>query len=402
MKRFLYSSLTLLVAVLSAVVVTQFTAGRAGAASLTRITGFGSNPGGLNMWLYRPDGLPGNAPLVVAMHGCTQTANDYYANSGWKKYADLHHFAVVFPERIDSAAFPSNCFQWFQESHITRGQGQALSVAQMVGHATRTYQLDATRVYVTGLSAGGAMAAVMLATYPDLFTAGSIVSGLPYRCSPPASTSTCQYSGVDKTPAAWGDLVRNAYPGYTGRRPRVAIWHGQSDAVVVPKNGIELRDQWTNVLGVSQTPVSSESLPAGTTLEKYGADMVRLYKIAGAGHGTPVDPGTAADQCGTAGAYFLDSICSAYRDTRFFGLDGSVVPPTGTPTPTPTISPTVAPVCVTASNYAHTTAGRAHQSGGYTYANGSNDSMGLWNTFTIHTLKQTGPGYWIVADGQCA
>ncbi|WP_424531434.1 alpha/beta hydrolase family esterase [Sphaerisporangium viridialbum] len=409
MKRFLYSSLTLLVGLVSLVATLQLTMGSASAASLTKVTGFGSNPGGLNMWVYRPDDLPAGAPMVVAMHGCTQTANDYYTNSGWKKYADLYHFAVVFPERIDSGTFPSNCFQWFQEAHIARGQGQALSVAQMVGYATQTYRLDARRVYVTGLSAGGAMTAVMLATYPDLFAAGSVVSGLPYRCSPPASTTTCQYSGVDKSPKAWGDLVRNAYPGYTGPRPRVAIWHGQSDAVVVPKNGLELRDQWTDVLGVSQTPISAESLPAGTTLEKYGNDAVRLYKIAGAGHGTPVDPGTAADQCGTAGAYFLDSICSAYRDAAFFGLDGAgptptatpTVTPTVTPTPTPTVTPTTPPVCVTASNYAHTTAGRAHQSGGSTFANGSNDPMGLWNTFTTHTLKQTGPGYWVVADGQC-
>jgi hypothetical protein len=70
-----------------------------------------------------------------------------------------------------------------------------------------------------------------------------------------------------------------------------------------------------------------------------------------------------------------------------------------TPTPTPTTTPGV--VCATSSNYAHTTAGRAHQSGGSTYANGSNDAMGLWNTFTTHTLKQTGPNYWVLADGQC-
>ncbi|MGI8331161.1 extracellular catalytic domain type 1 short-chain-length polyhydroxyalkanoate depolymerase [Actinomadura scrupuli] len=405
MKRFLRILLALSLGTLSLVAAVGLASSPANAATLTKVTGFGSNPGGLNMWVYRPDGLPDGAPAVVALHGCTQTANDYYTNSGWKKYADLYHFAVVFPERIDSSAYPPNCFQWFQEAHITRGQGQALSIAQMVGYATSTYHLDPRRIYITGLSAGGAMTAVMLATYPDLFAAGSVVSGLPYRCSPPDATYTCQYSGVDKTPQAWGDLVRAAYSGYSGPRPRVSIWHGQSDAVVVPKNGLELRDQFTNVLGVSSSPASTESLPGGVTLEKYGDDAVRLYKIANAGHGTPVHPGGAVDQCGTAGAYFLDTICSAYRDAQFFGLEGSGPPPTQTPTPTPTVTPTPTPtpgaVCATASNYAHTTAGRAHQSGGSTYANGSNDAMGLWNTFTTHTLKQTGPGYWILADGQC-
>ncbi|WP_084516907.1 extracellular catalytic domain type 1 short-chain-length polyhydroxyalkanoate depolymerase [Microtetraspora niveoalba] len=396
------------------------------AASLEKVTGFGSNPGGLTMWVYRPDGMPQGAPAVVALHGCTQTANDYFANSGWRKFADLHRFALILPERIDSTAFPSNCFQWYQEAHIRRGQGAALSIAQMVGHAVGAYGLDPARISVTGLSAGGAMAAVMLATYPDLFQAGSVVAGLPYRCSPPALSSTCMSGPVSKTPAQWGDLVRAAHPGYAGPRPRVAVWHGQADYVVNTANGTELRDQFTDVLGTGQTPTSTESLPAGTTLERYGGDAVRFYKVAGMGHGTPVDPGGAADQCGTAGAYFLDTICSAYHDTRFFGLDGAATPspsPSATPSPSPSASPSPSPspsaspspspsptgspdptpgtVCVTASNYAHTTAGRAHQSGGYTYANGSNDAMGLWNVFVTHTLRQTGPNHWVLADGQC-
>jgi feruloyl esterase len=100
----------------------------------------------------------------------------------------------------------------------------------------------------------------------------------------------------------------------------VAIWHGQADYTVRPLNGAELRDQFTDVLGLSQQPTATSTLPGGTTLERYGADQVRLYRIAGMGHGTPVDPGTAAEQCGTAGAFFLDTICSAHRDASFFGL----------------------------------------------------------------------------------
>ena len=124
------------------------------------------------------------------------------------------------------------------------------------------------------------------------------------------------------------------------------------------------------------------------------------------GHGTPVDPGTGADQCGTAGAYFLDTICSTYRDALFFGLGGGGASPSPTPTatasptptasPSPTPSPTGAPVCVTASNYAHVVAGRAYQSGGYAYALGSGQRMGLYNTFYTSTLKQTGPAYWVI------
>ncbi|NJP33532.1 extracellular catalytic domain type 1 short-chain-length polyhydroxyalkanoate depolymerase [Micromonospora thermarum] len=367
------------------------------AASLQQVTGFGSNPGNLAMYAYRPDDLPGGAPAVVLLHGCTQNATGYFGNTGWQKYADQWKFAVIVAQQ-SSANQSNSCFNWFVEGDIQRGSGEALSIKQMVDYAKNTYGTDPARVFVSGLSAGGAMSAVMLATYPDVFRAGSVIAGLPYRCSPPASTSTCQYSGVDKTPAAWGDLVRAAYPGYSGPYPRVSIWHGTSDYTVVPANATELRDQWTNVRGVSQTPTSTASLPANTSLEVYGNNDVRVYRVSGMGHGTPVDPGTAPDQCGTAAAYILDTICSTYHDAVFFGLNGGGTNPTPTPTasPSPTPTPTTSPTCVTASNYAHVTAGRAYQSGGYAYANGSNQRMGLYNTFYSTTLKQTGPNYWVI------
>jgi feruloyl esterase len=364
------------------------------AATLTQVTGFGSNPGNLAMYAYRPDGLPANAPAVVLLHGCTQNAAGYFANSGWQKYADLWKFALIVPQQ-PAANNASSCFNWFETGDTARGQGEALSIKQMVDHAKTNYGTDAARVYVSGLSAGGAMSAVMLATYPDVFAAGSVIAGLPYRCATSSTSAySCMNPGVDKTPAQWGDLVRNAYPGYAGKRPRVAIWHGTGDYTVAVANAVESRDQWTNVLGVSQTPTSTATLPAGTSLEVYGSDQVRLYRVAGMGHGTPVDPGSATDQCGTAAAYFLDTICSTYRDALFFGLGGGVTP---SPTPTtPSPSPTVSPVCVTASNYAHVSAGRAYQSGGYAYAVGSNQNMGLYNTFYTTTLKQTAPTYWVI------
>ncbi|SCL68793.1 feruloyl esterase [Micromonospora citrea] len=376
------------------------------AATLTQVTGFGSNPGNLAMYAYRPDNLPAGAPAVVLLHGCTQNAAGYFANSGWQKFADQWKFALIVPQQ-SSANQPLSCFNWFVEQDITRGSGEALSIRQMVDHARANFGTDPSRVFVSGLSAGGGMSAVMLATYPDVFAAGSVIAGLPYRCSPPASTSTCQYSGVNKSPREWGNLVRAAHPGHTGPRPRVAIWHGTSDSTVVPANATELRDQWTDVRGVSQTPTSTASLPANTSLEVYGDDDVRVYRISGMGHGTPVDPGAAADQCGTAAPYLLDTICSAYHDAVFFGLNGGTTPsptptasptagPTASPTVTPTASPTASPTCVTASNYAHVTAGRAYHSGGYAYANGSGQRMGLYNTFYTSTLKQTGPNHWVI------
>ncbi|GGM61863.1 feruloyl esterase [Micromonospora sonchi] len=366
------------------------------AASLTQVASFGSNPGNLAMYAYRPDNLPSGAPAVVLLHGCAQNATGYFANSGWQKYADQWKFTLIVPEQR-SANNSSSCFNWFETGDTSRGQGEALSIKQMVDHARSSYGTAANRVYVSGLSAGGAMSAAMLATYPDVFAAGSIIAGVPYRCATGMINAfSCMSPGVDKTPAQWGDLVRNAHPGYSGPRPKVAVWHGTSDYTVAAANATESRDQWTNVLGVAQTPTSTAQLPASTTLEVYGNDVVRVYRVSGMGHGTPVDPGAGADQCGTAAAYFLDTICSAYRDALFFGLNGGGPTPTPTPSPTASPSPTGAPTCVTASNYAHVTAGRAYHSGGYAYANGSNQRMGLYNTFYTTTLRQTAPNHWVI------
>ncbi|WP_176738651.1 extracellular catalytic domain type 1 short-chain-length polyhydroxyalkanoate depolymerase [Micromonospora pallida] len=363
------------------------------AASLTPVSGFGSNPGNLGMYSYRPDGLPGNAPAVVLLHGCSQNATGYFNNSGWRKFADQWQFALILAEQ-KSANNSSTCFNWFEVGDTTRGQGEALSIKQMVDYARANYGINPGRVYISGLSAGGAMVSAMLATYPDTFAAGSVIAGVPYRCATSTINAfSCMNPGVNKTPAQWGDLARNGYPGYTGARPKVAIWHGTSDFVVGAANATESRDQWTNVLGISQTPISTTNLPAGTTLETYSGDQVRVYRISGMGHGTPVDPGSGADQCGTAAAYFLDTICSAYRDALYFGLGGSTGP---SPTASPTTAPPPTPTCVTASNYAHVTAGRAYQSGGYAYAAGSNERMGLYNTFTSTTLKQTGTNHWVI------
>ncbi|MEV0455510.1 extracellular catalytic domain type 1 short-chain-length polyhydroxyalkanoate depolymerase [Catellatospora methionotrophica] len=544
-------------AVLTGLAAVAVAAAPAQAATLTQVSSFGSNPGNLTMYSYRPDSLPAGRPVVVLLHGCTQTGTGYFTNSGWRKYADLWGFSLIVAEQ-KSGNNALSCFNWYQAADIARGQGEALSVRQMVSHAVANLGADANRVYVSGLSAGGAMSAVMLATYPDVFKAGSVVAGLPYNCGTP-----CQSAAQSKTPQQWGNLVRAAYSGYTGPWPRVAIWQGQSDSTVVPANGTELMTQWTNVHGVTQTPTGTTSLPGNTTLETYSGDLVRLYKVAGMGHGTPVDPGSGLDQCGTATSYFLDTICSAYRDAVYFGLDNTVTTPPGAPTglavtgvtnvsvglswsavsgatgyhvyrggvkvtaspvggpsytdnglaasttysytvravnaagegaasgavsattaATPPPGPaaptglavtsvtdssvslywsavsgatgyhvyrggvkvTGAPVsatsytstglaastgysfavsavngsgvegalsaavpattaataaCFTASNYAQVAAGRAYHSLGYTYANGSNQNMGLYNTFYTHTLKQTAPNYYVLADGQC-
>ncbi|HVH34946.1 MAG TPA: PHB depolymerase family esterase [Tahibacter sp.] len=290
----------------------------------TEVTGFGSNPGNLRMFKYVPAGLPAGAPLVVALHGCAQSASSYDAETGWQLLADRWHFALLLPQQ-QSANNSSSCFNWFETGDTTRGQGEALSIKQMVDRMITDHASASGRVYATGLSAGGAMTAVLLATYPDVFAGGAVLSGLPYRCATSQTNAfSCMNPGTDLTPAQWGDKVRAA-SSWTGPWPVVSIWHGDADYTVRPLNQAELMQQWTNVHGIDQTADVSDTVagyPHKVYKDSSGTPLVETWTITGMGHGTPVDPGSGETQCGTAGAYILDvNICSSYYIARFWGLD---------------------------------------------------------------------------------
>jgi poly(hydroxyalkanoate) depolymerase family esterase len=294
------------------------------AFALTEVTGFGSNPGNLKMFKYVPASLPANAPLVVAMHGCSQSASSYDDETGWQALADLWKFALVLPQQ-QSGNNSSTCFNWFEAGDIARGAGEALSIKQMVDRMKSDYSSDVGRIYVTGLSAGGAMTAVMLATYPDVFAGGAIMAGIPYNCGTGTSAAfSCLNPGSDLTPAQWGNKVRAA-SSWTGPWPRVSIWHGDADYTVRPVNATESMEQWTNVHGIDQSADVSDTIggyPHKEYRDASGKTLVETMIITGMGHGTPVDPGTGPTQCGTAGAYILDvNVCSSYYIGRFWGLD---------------------------------------------------------------------------------
>lgn len=310
---------------LLALCITCALAFAAPAHAQTEVTGFGSNPGNLRMFKHVPAGLPANAPLVVALHGCSQGAANYDDEPGWRMLADRWNFALLLPEQ-QSANNASRCFNWFETADTARGQGEVLSIKQMVDRMKADHGSDPARVYVSGLSAGGAMTAVLLATYPDVFASGAIVAGIPYRCATSTSSAFgCMNPGTDLTPAQWGDRVRNAYAGYLGPRPTVSIWHGGSDSVVAPMNLAEHMQQWTNVLGIDQV-ADAEDSTAGYPHKVYkdtaGTARVETWLITGMAHGTPVDPGTGESQCGVAAPYVLDAnICSSYHIGHFWGLD---------------------------------------------------------------------------------
>lgn len=288
------------------------------------VTGFGSNPGNLRMFKHVPAGLPADAPLVVALHGCSQTASSYDAEPGWQLLADRWRFALLLPQQQGSNN-ASGCFNWFVPGDTARSQGETLSIKQMVDRMIADHGSAPGRIYVTGLSAGGAMAAAMLAAYPDVFAGGAILSGIPYRCATSQTAAFgCMNPGNDLTPTQWGDKVRAAST-WNGPWPIVSVWHGDADYVVRPLNAGESMEQWTDVHGIDQTADVADTVagyPHRVYKDAAGSPRVETYTITGMGHGTPVDPGSGETQCGTAGAYILDAnICSSYHIARFWGLD---------------------------------------------------------------------------------
>lgn len=385
---------------------------------MTEINTFGTNPGGLQMYLFAPGGITSPAPLVVAMHGCTQSAS-VYVDAGWNPIATANGFFVVYPQTTAN----ENCFLWYDTGNDVRGEGQAESIAQMVSYMKANYPIDAKRVFVTGLSAGAAMTEVMAATYPDVFSAGAVMSGLPYACADSVTNAyTCMDGAQSQSAEAWGNLVRNADTGFTGSWPRMSIWHGTSDAVVNDANATESISQWSNVLAVSTAGGTVATVgPATHTEYKNGSGttMVELWMISSMGHGTAVDP---SNGCGTATDYILDvGLCSSQYAAEFFGIAGANGSPTptptpgSTPTPTPGSSPTPTPTpgstatptptpsanCQdwNATNYAQVQAGRAAQCSGDACTVGGNSNLGLYNTFDTSWVKETSPGYYV--EGQC-
>jgi poly(3-hydroxybutyrate) depolymerase len=156
--------------------------GLARSAETRQVADFGPNPGNLRMYERVPDGLPAGTSLVVALHGCTQAAAGYDDESGWAGLADRFRFALLLPEQ-QKANNDALCFNFFRDEDNRRGQGEAASIRSMIATMVAKHGLDPSRVYVTGLSAGGAMTAVMLAAYPDMFAGGAIIAGVPYGCA---------------------------------------------------------------------------------------------------------------------------------------------------------------------------------------------------------------------------
>jgi poly(hydroxyalkanoate) depolymerase family esterase len=295
---------------------------RSTSQSLKALPIFGSNPGALDAYIHIPVGLGRDAPLVVVLHGCTQSAADYDAGSGWSQLADDHGFALLYPQQRRGNNM-NRCFNWFEPGDTRGDAGEALSIRQMVATVQSAYAIDPRRIFITGLSAGGAMASVMLATYPEIFAGGAIIAGLPYGVANGMVQAFDRMRGHG-LPAAkvLGDAVRVA-TSHGGPWPRISIWHGTSDGVVAPDNADAIARQWRALHGLGDRPDRIEtvdSMPRRIWCAGDGAILVEEYRIPNMGHGTPVKV-AGHNAYGKSGPYMLDvGISSTFRIAQFWDL----------------------------------------------------------------------------------
>ncbi|HSS15090.1 MAG TPA: PHB depolymerase family esterase, partial [Rhizomicrobium sp.] len=238
-------------------------------AALLSEVSFAPNPGNLRMFQYLPPGLGPDAPLVVILHGCGQTASGYDLGAGWSRLAGELGFALLAVEQ-KAANNPNTCFNWFNPEDITRGEGEAASIARMIQTMVETHRLDVSRIFVTGLSAGGAMTAVMLATYPEMFAGGAIIAGLAFGSARNVREALESMGSAPlRTPAQWGDLVRAASDHKTSW-PKLSIWHGALDTVVNVNNAQASVAQWADLHGLSLMGAAQEMVDGAIRLSWGG------------------------------------------------------------------------------------------------------------------------------------
>ena len=304
------------------------------AASLTRVTNFGTNPTNLNMYIYVPNNVAARPALLVLVHYCSGSAAGIFNGNGhdYVTAADRHGYIIVLPEATRSGS----CFDVSSPAGLKRNGGSdSTGIMSMVSYARAHYPIDPGRIVVSGFSSGAMMTNVLAAEYPDVFAAGSAFSGVPAGCFATGSStnlwnSTCSGGNFIQTAQQWGDTARAMFPGYTGPYPRMQLWHGTTDTTLAYPNVGEEIKQWTNLHGLSQTPAFTDHPQSTWTRTRYGNTSTQAtvegISITGVGHQLPM-----AGQL----AYAI----------AFLGLDGSAPPTTAPPTTMPptTAPPTTAP-----------------------------------------------------------
>lgn len=253
---------------------------------MTQVPCNGPNPGDLEMFVHLPRGLKPGAPLVVVLHGCTQSAADHARDAGWLALADEAGFAVLAPgqKRSNNANL---CFNWYEAMDASGPSGEAASIVEMIRHIVAEYRLDMDRVFVTGLSAGGAMAFAMVYSHPQLFAGAGIIAGLPAGSAGSLQEALGLMSGRRRA-----TIHRTTDRAHGCATPRVSIWQGSADTLVTPVNAQDIARQWAAKHGLSAGPDRVERLASrerSVWLDpKSGLVSMELQVLTGFGHATPL------------------------------------------------------------------------------------------------------------------
>jgi poly(hydroxyalkanoate) depolymerase family esterase len=290
---------------------------------LREATGFGANPGDLRMFSFVPDSVQQPPALVVVLHGCGQTAAAYDLGAGWSTLAKHFGFALLMPEQ-QSSNNANGCFNWFNPEDTTRNSGEACSIRQMIARMVGDHGVDPRRIFVTGLSAGGAMTTVMLATYPEIFAGGAVIAGLPYGVASNVREALSGMFQSSSRPASeLGDLVRKA-SNHKGPWPKISVWHGSADRTVNPANADEIVKQWLDVHDLPASPMSEgivDGYPRQVWWNADGETTIESYTITDMAHGTPLGTADNDERYGAQGAFLIEAgISSSYHIANFFGL----------------------------------------------------------------------------------
>ncbi|KAH6642835.1 Alpha/Beta hydrolase protein [Boeremia exigua] len=261
--------------------------------SLSQVTSFGTTATNASFYIYVPEKLAASPGIVVGIHYCGGTAQDYYTNTPYATLAEEYGFVVIYP----SSPHAGTCWDVSSKATLSHnGGGDSNTIADMVRWTSTQYQADASKVFVTGSSSGAMMTNVLAAAYPDMFNAAIAYSGVPAGCfvsafgGVQAWNSTCSQGQSINTPQQWANVVIDMYPGYNGTRPRMQIYHGSIDTAVLPQNYNETMKQWAGVFGYNYDEPQSTQVDdpqSGYTRTIYGPSVQGIYALD-VGHTVPV------------------------------------------------------------------------------------------------------------------
>jgi poly(hydroxyalkanoate) depolymerase family esterase len=243
-----------------------------------------SGPAGSRRYfVYTPAGytLDQRVPMVVMLHGCTQTPADSAAGTAWNPLADRQTFIVVYPEQTLGDNLLS-CWNWFLPEHQARGSGEAgilAGITQQVLTSDTRWNIDPGRVYVCGISAGAAMAVILGATHPDLYAAVGIHAGLEYRAATDPSTARSAMATGGPDPIQQGTAAFAAMAGRARPVPSIVL-HGTADGVVQPVNGDQVVRQWMQTNRLATDDAYRPDFARPTTLDSGQVPHGHAYTVA--------------------------------------------------------------------------------------------------------------------------